>query len=331
MGQKISYLLLIIFLTACGMKPLGVISEKTMENIFYDLTITDAVVDTYGNRITDEEKQRLFDDVFEKNGVSREKFDRSLDWYAHHPKRLEFVYEQVKKRVEDFVSDVETYKLRPHEKAVAELNRLDTIEIYRFEPQYTFDSTPNADTLRFEVSDPAYFALGDRFVFELTMYVEKFGSDGDTLKNSYVELTVVYADNSRNVLKHRIVADKKRYRYTFTPGQRTDVAPIKIEGSLFSSDELVSSLKIDGVRLCRIYDPESNPLPEAVKLALNIDDGEPAPLTDLGVPQKLFDTERKRPIEHLDIGGNDLKMIKRNKDVSEKESADATNQKDNTK
>lgn len=270
MTRKILYLLLAIVFVSCSMKPLGIIGEEKMENIIYDLTITDAIVDTYGSLISNEERQQLYDDIFDRYGINKEKFARSLDWYAHHPKRIEFVCAKVKERIDNLRTDVETYKLRPDAEIEAKARSLDTIDIYHFEPSYSFNSTPNDDSLRFEINDPTYFAVGDRFILRLIMNVENIGSQGDTLKSSHVELIVTYADGSKRALQQPIIANKKRYRYIFMPIQRSDVAPIKVEGHLFASNDLVRSIKIDSVHLYRIFDPKLNPLPESVRLALKL-------------------------------------------------------------
>ena len=70
-------------------------------------------------------------------------------------------------------------------------------------------------------------------------------------------------------LKCRIIANSKTYRYTFTPKQRTDVAPTKIEGNIFRSTELIRRLQIDSVRLIRIYNSKKYPLLEKKPLDIS--------------------------------------------------------------
>ena len=82
------------------------------------------------------------------------------------------------------------------------------------------------------------------------------------MAKSDVELTITYSDGSTKILKCPIIANSKTYRYTFTPKQRTDVAPTKIEVNMFRSSELVRRLQIDSVHLFRIFNKRKYPLPE---------------------------------------------------------------------
>lgn len=134
--------------------------------------------------------------------------------------------------------------------------------MYRFEPRYTFEATPPTNSLRFTVESKDSFALEDKYIFKLLMRADKISNGKDTMAKSDVELTITYSDGSTKILKCPIIANSKTYRYTFTPKQRTDVAPTKIEVNMFRSSELVRRLQIDSVHLFRIFNKRKYPLPE---------------------------------------------------------------------
>lgn len=268
-NRLIVYLFLVILLAACKMKPIGVIGEKKMEDIIYDITLTEAIIYTYDTKISTEERKKLYNDIYAKYGIDEAKYLASLKWYTENPKYIEIIYDNVRSRIDTLKSDVANYKIHPEAKIADQLRELDTIEMYAFEPQYMFNATPPTDSLRFVVESKDSFALEDKYIFSLLLKADKFANRKDTLENSDIEFTITYSDGSMKTLKCRIIANSKTYRYTFTPKQRTDVAPTKIEGNMFRSTELIRRLQIDSVRLIRIYNSKKYPLLEKKPLDIS--------------------------------------------------------------
>lgn len=268
-NRLIIYLFLVILLAACKMKPIGVIGEKKMEDIIYDITLTEAIIYTYDTKISTEERKKLYNDIYAKYGIDEAKYLSSLKWYTENPKYIEIIYDNVRSRIDTLKSDVANYKIHPEAKIADQLRELDTIEMYAFEPQYMFNATPPTDSLRFVVESKDSFALEDKYIFSLLLKADKLANRKDTLENSDIEFTITYSDGSMKTLKCRIIANSKTYRYTFTPKQRTDVAPTKIEGNMFRSTELIRRLQIDSVRLIRIYNSKKYPLLEKKPLDIS--------------------------------------------------------------
>lgn len=268
-NRLIVYLFLVILLAACKMKPIGVIGEKKMEDIIYDITLTEAIIYTYDTKISTEERKKLYNDIYAKYGIDEAKYLASLKWYTENPKYIEIIYDNVRSRIDTLKSDVANYKIHPEAKIADQLRELDTIEMYAFEPQYMFNATPPTDSLRFVVESKDSFALEDKYIFSLLLKADKLANRKDTLENSDIEFTITYSDGSMKTLKCRIIANSKTYRYTFTPKQRTDVAPTKIEGNMFRSTELIRRLQIDSVRLIRIYNSKKYPLLEKKPLDIS--------------------------------------------------------------
>ena len=61
----ILYLFVVVALTACSMKPIGIIGDKKMENIIYDMTFCDAVLSSY-NISSPNERQAYYDKIYAK-------------------------------------------------------------------------------------------------------------------------------------------------------------------------------------------------------------------------------------------------------------------------
>ena len=108
----ILYLFVVVALTACSMKPIGIIGDKKMENIIYDMTFCDAVLSSY-NISSPNERQAYYDKIYAKYNTTADKFQQSLEWYARNPKRLEQIYTNVKTRIDNLQADVESYKFHP--------------------------------------------------------------------------------------------------------------------------------------------------------------------------------------------------------------------------
>ncbi len=291
MMKKIIYILVVVASIACGMRPSGIMSDTKMENLIFDLTVGDAVLQTH-NINSQEQKKEYYDFIYSKNGVTKEQFEKSLEWYAYKPKKLELIYTNVKSRIDTLKADVERYKFHPEAKLLDELKALDTLEIYRFAPEYDFTSTIKADSLRFEVTDKNYFALSDRFILKFLMKINDIDTISDTLKDARVEFKITYSDNSVKELYSKAFANGRLYSYAFLPTPKENVAPIRVEGNLLNSTAMVSEVHIDSVQLLRIYNAEKYPLPDSIKTLLIPKDEEPVENKDFE-QMRISESERE--------------------------------------
>lgn len=316
----ILYLFVVVALTACSMKPIGIIGDKKMENIIYDMTFCDAVLSSY-NISSPNERQAYYDKIYAKYNTTADKFQQSLEWYARNPKRLEQIYTNVKTRIDNLQADVESYKFHPESKLIDELKALDTVNIYRFADSYRFTSNPKNDSLRFEIADPAYFAESDRFILKFFMRVNDTDTVNDTLKNSRISLRITYSDGTVKQLFNNIFANNRWYRYTFSPQSKPNIAPIKVEGNLFEANTKITNLQIDSAKLLRIFNAEKYPLPDSIKTALNVNEKEIEAMEEEEAPQLDISTmfikdeapmEEALPQKKRQPKSSNLKMSKSN-------------------
>lgn len=75
----------------------GVISMRKMAQIVADIHLVEAGVRaTYPDRIEGDTKLQLYyQEIFEKYGITKSSFERSLEYYQNHPEELNKMYEEV--------------------------------------------------------------------------------------------------------------------------------------------------------------------------------------------------------------------------------------------
>lgn len=92
--------LLILTSIACSRKtiPDGIIDEKTMVSILTEAHLSESYYNIESNFHLKEIRpmmQATYDSIFMKHGVTRDDFDRSLDYYTRNEAQLEAIYLQV--------------------------------------------------------------------------------------------------------------------------------------------------------------------------------------------------------------------------------------------
>jgi hypothetical protein len=268
MRKILGIILIISTLTACNMRPLGVVSEEKLADVLYDIYLTDAVLNVrLPNRETS--KDKYYNLIYEKHHISKKNFDKSIKWYAAHPKKFEIVYNSIKSRIEYLKVDVENYKFHPQEKITGDKNSLDTIELYTFENQYVFENLVPKDSLRFEIAGYEHFAVGDRFILDFLLNIEGL----DTAKmtnNTNAILTITYSNGSTKHLRHKLKVDGKTYHYRFQPSKNDSIAPIKVECNIFAGNDMFKKFNLSSIKLLRIYNFKKYPYLKSLPETRNI-------------------------------------------------------------
>ena len=123
MKTKIIYftVLLLVSLTACDRPPRGVLSNKKMEEALFKVHLSEGIFDVSDSVRNPDLRKRYVHNALKKDGISPEKFQRSVKWYSQHPKQYEEVYKRVVERLVAMLADAEAGKLLPpkaREKAI---------------------------------------------------------------------------------------------------------------------------------------------------------------------------------------------------------------------
>lgn len=252
MRNKVLYVLLLILLSGCGMRPWGVLSRNEMVAVLLDVHVAEAamkVVDTSAKRI---EKQEYYNIIFEKHNTTKEQFDKSLDWYARHPKVLVEIYDDVKKEAERLQERVEAYEFHQCEKP----SRKDSIaefDLWHWERERLLtlgkDSVIPIDSLHFSITDSNYFYKSESLQLYLKMRVYSPDTIGFTTRVIYH-----YSDSLVDTLQYLSLADSicRRYRFTQNIPSFRNIDSLFVE--LVDSVRTIESIEIDSVELNRVYD-----------------------------------------------------------------------------
>ena len=104
-----------ILLAIVGCRPRGVLSNREMRNVLYDLHRADGAIQVAGyNYSHDQEVAGYYKNVLDKHGITQAQFDSSLVWYTDNPQIFNKIYPKVIERLE------EDYE---REKQIREANR----------------------------------------------------------------------------------------------------------------------------------------------------------------------------------------------------------------
>ena len=84
-----------------GCRPRGVLSNREMRNVLYDLHRADGAIQVAGyNYSHDQEVAAYYKNVLDKHGITQAQFDSSLVWYTDNPQIFNKIYPKVLERLE---------------------------------------------------------------------------------------------------------------------------------------------------------------------------------------------------------------------------------------
>ena len=90
-----------ILLTIVGCRPRGVLSNREMRDVLYDLHRADGAIQVAGyNYAHDQEVAGYYKNVLDKHGITQAQFDSSLVWYTDNPQIFNKIYPKVLERLE---------------------------------------------------------------------------------------------------------------------------------------------------------------------------------------------------------------------------------------
>ena len=95
-------IILCILLAIVGCRPRGVLSNREMRNVLYDLHRADGAIQVAGyNYSHDQELAGYYKNVLDKHGITQAQFDSSLVWFTDNPQIFNKIYPKVLERLED--------------------------------------------------------------------------------------------------------------------------------------------------------------------------------------------------------------------------------------
>ena len=155
--------ILCVALAMIGCRPDGVLSNKEMRDVLYDLHRMDGALQTAGyNYGHDEEVSAYYQSVLDSHGITQAQFDSSLVWFTDNPQIFNKIYPKVVARLQaDFDYQIvlrdERVELKRGEKAKSvkrlgeeEAEEPETLELQT--PQKTIDEW--VKTYMFGIENP---------------------------------------------------------------------------------------------------------------------------------------------------------------------------------
>ena len=98
------FVILCVLLAIVGCRPRGVLSNKEMRNVLYDLHRVDGALQVAGyNYGHNQELAAYYKTVLDEHGVTQAEFDSSLVWYTDNPQIFNKIYPKVIARLQEDV------------------------------------------------------------------------------------------------------------------------------------------------------------------------------------------------------------------------------------
>lgn len=149
--------------TACKGVPSYVIDPDDMASLLADMHTAEAVIDMHYNVYnTDSAKKQLKDAIYLRHGVTPEKFDTSLDWYAHNIGKYIEVYDEV-------IEILDERNERVGHLAVREARSLagDSVDVWSSAPMAYITPSMPSNMVTFELPQDENWQPGDMYTWRV--------------------------------------------------------------------------------------------------------------------------------------------------------------------
>ena len=93
--------MLLVCVAMISCRPRGVLSNREMRDVLYDLHRADGAIQVAGyNYSHDQEVAGYYKNVLDKHGITQAQFDSSLVWFTDNPQIFNKIYPKVLERLE---------------------------------------------------------------------------------------------------------------------------------------------------------------------------------------------------------------------------------------
>ncbi|MGL4293953.1 MAG: DUF4296 domain-containing protein [Bacteroidales bacterium] len=151
---------------ACARVPEGVLDNKKMEQVLYDVHIAEGIMDEFPSQYrTLESKQKLMAGVFRENAITKAEFDSSMVYYGANLDQYMKIYQRVTERL-NAQRDLLTTELTAYEKSL--LTPVgDSADLWRKPAQFILDPALLATTRIVEIKGDSNFREKDKIVWSM--------------------------------------------------------------------------------------------------------------------------------------------------------------------
>ncbi len=167
--QKTTLFVFALLAWGCDQVPKGIIPQKQMEQILYDVHLAEGVMEEYPSHYRDlPAKQGLMAGVFAKNNITKMEFDSSLVYYSGHLDKYMKVYEAVNKRLQTDRDTIAEYLAR-YERSLLSPEG-DSVDVWKLADQLLLSGDMNRFASSFELKGDSNYRADNRLVWEMRTF-----------------------------------------------------------------------------------------------------------------------------------------------------------------
>lgn len=143
--MKRCLIILFVLLAIVGCRPRGVLSNREMRDLLYDLHRTDGALQVIGyNYGHNKELSSYYQSVLDKHGITQAQFDSSLVWYTDNPQIFNKIYPKVISRLQADFDNEE----RLRDERIAQRKKEKGIPIATVEEEKKYSLRPQDEVLK---------------------------------------------------------------------------------------------------------------------------------------------------------------------------------------
>ncbi|MCI7729665.1 MAG: DUF4296 domain-containing protein [Bacteroidales bacterium] len=248
----------LLCLTSCDIRPWSVLNKQEMEDLLFDIHLAETIFQVYKPNYSKEEKQQIFEGIFEKHNTSKETFEKSLKWYAKHPDDLQLIYRKVLDRTVAFQEKVDNHEFHPDSRLSA-LDSIDTFNLWLGRRKIVLSHIKKADKVERDLH-LSYINDGDKYIFAkdtlcFNVKLRAISADSTIYRTSMI---MTYDDGSTDSLMHYSYADSLIRNIRFTKVVPEDKKISALDIIVIDSLRGINSLYIDTLLLDKKYDKFNN-------------------------------------------------------------------------
>lgn len=246
-------IVLIVFLSACGVDTDERMSQREMRKFLTDLHLLEGIIMNDPALSNDERLEvYYYNALFTKHGITKAVFDSSLVFYTKQPKRFERIYAGVIRSLEKLQDDVVAGK---YERVLADSIRFQTFQYelpLQLYTSYTFVPDSPRTKLPFTIKN---VPLMTRDLYHLKFRLRR--EPADSSLGGYVAMRIHYADGKVDTLSYPTKNDSilRRYHFRFKANRNFQVD--SLSGELLGTKKVKGKFRVylDSISLQREYIP----------------------------------------------------------------------------
>lgn len=246
-------ILLLALLSGCA-KSEEVLSVDRMVDLLFDIYRFEATTTQSAEYIADTTRVKYYNGIFAKHHITKEQYDRSLDYYASNPERWRLVYQKLRSKSELYLEQIQNGQLEElREHGIAQA-MIDTVNYWLSKEEMYWYRDDNAaidyDRLRQHLEGRKYFTGASKV--ELTFRMRCLSDSADTVRTSMI---VRYPKTrQRDTLSVQAPADNKWRLYRLSTGTpRRDIFSVTVTLADSLDTRNLKAIEYEDVRLGYIY------------------------------------------------------------------------------